>query len=128
LSASRHCARPERRLATGLRNKLASIAEEELHSSKLSIFSWCSTMCCCLHKIKRQGVPCTSCTNGVGRQFGSHDCSLVRGGAAGNINALNQRTLALSSAHKSPRPLLAAINVAANVSNSSSSLEHLNTS
>lgn len=55
LIASRHCARPERRLATGLRNKLASIAEEELHSSKLSIFSWCSTMCC-LHKIKRQGV------------------------------------------------------------------------
>jgi hypothetical protein len=32
LSASRHRALPERRLATGLRNKLASIAEKELHS------------------------------------------------------------------------------------------------
>jgi hypothetical protein len=30
LSASRHCGRPNRRLATGLRNNLASIAEEEL--------------------------------------------------------------------------------------------------
>jgi hypothetical protein len=56
LSASRHCEWPEKRVATGLRNNLASIAEEELQRRKLSWSGYFSTMASCLHKTEGQGV------------------------------------------------------------------------
>lgn len=78
LSASKHCDLPERSLATGLRNNLASIAEKELHCIRreaivLSIF-FDDVLLTKYRAEQGSNARCTSCTSRHGPPKRTHDC------------------------------------------------------